>query len=58
MLLKGKKNSGEITLNGPAARKVQKGDEVIIISYASMDLSEAKIFKPTVIFPVANNSLQ
>lgn len=57
-VIKGKKNSGEITLNGPAARKVQKGDEVIIISYASLDLSEAKLFKPTVIFPGANNSLQ
>jgi len=57
-VIKGKKNSGEITLNGPAARKVQKGDEVIIISYVSMDLSKAKLFKPTVIFPSANNSLQ
>ena len=57
-IIKGKRDSGEITLNGPAARKVQKGDEVIIISYASMDLSEAKLFKPTVIFPGANNSLQ
>ena len=55
-VIRGKKNSGEITLNGPAARKVQKGDEVIIISYASMDLSEAKLFKPTVIFPGANNN--
>ena len=57
-VIRGKKNSGEITLNGPAARKVQKGDEVIIISYASMGLSEAKLFEPTVIFPGANNSLQ
>lgn len=57
-VIRGKKNSGEITLNGPAARKVQKGDEVIIISYASMSLSKAKIFKPTVIFPGEKNSLQ
>ena len=57
-VIKGIKDSGEITLNGPAARKVQKGDQVIIISYASMSLSEAKLFKPTVIFPGANNSLQ
>ena len=57
-VIRGKKNSGEIALNGPAARKVQKGDEVIIISYASMSLSEAKLFKPTVIFPGANNSLK
>ena len=41
MSLMAKKIVGEITLNGPAARKVQKGDEVIIISYASMDFDEA-----------------
>ena len=57
-VIRGKRDSGEITLNGPAARKVQKGDEIIIISYASMELSKAKIFKPTVIFPGTNNSLQ
>jgi aspartate 1-decarboxylase len=38
-------------MNGPAARKVQPGDIVIIISYASMDFEEAKAFKPTLIFP-------
>ena len=37
-IIKGKKGSGEVTLNGPAARKVQKGDKVIIISYARMSL--------------------
>ena len=40
------------------SHQLKKGDEVIIISYASMDLSNAKIFKPTVVFPGANNSLQ
>ncbi|WP_224484130.1 aspartate 1-decarboxylase [Robertkochia aurantiaca] len=49
--IKGKKNSGEITLNGPAARKVQRGDVVIIISYALLDFEEAKEFKPSLIFP-------
>jgi aspartate 1-decarboxylase len=47
----GKKNSGEITLNGPAARKVQKDDVIIIISYATMDFEAAKTFKPWIIFP-------
>ncbi len=47
----GERGSGEITLNGPAARKVQRGDIVIIISYATMDFEEAKNFQPTVIFP-------
>lgn len=47
----GTRGSGEITLNGPAARKVQKGDIVIIISYAYMDMEDAKVYNPTVIFP-------
>ena len=38
-------------MNGPAARLVEKGDVIIIISYASMTLDEAKQNKPTVIFP-------
>lgn len=50
-VIEGQKGSGEITLNGPAARKVQPGDVVIIISYALMDFEEAKGFKPTLIFP-------
>lgn len=56
-VIKGKKNSGEITLNGPAARKVQKGDEVIIISYALVDFDKSDKFKPTVVFPSKNNSI-
>jgi len=56
--IKGSKNSGEITLNGPAARKVQTGDVVIIMSYAIMDFEEAKTFKPWLVFPnETNNSL-
>lgn len=54
--IKGNRNSGEITLNGPAARKVQKGDVVIIISYGIMDFEEAKSFKPTLIFPDEENN--
>ena len=49
--IKGNRNSGEITLNGPAARKVQKGDIIIIISYGTIDLEEAKTFKPALVFP-------
>ena len=56
--IKGTKNSGEITLNGPAARKVHKGDIIIIMSYAIMDFEEAKTFKPWLVFPnEENNSL-
>jgi aspartate 1-decarboxylase len=47
----GERNSGQICLNGPAARKVAVGDVVIIISYACMDFEEAKTFRPWVIFP-------
>src|SRR5210317_2154766 len=50
-VIKGKRNSGVICLNGPAARKVQVGDVVIIISYASMDFEEAKKHTPSLIFP-------
>ena len=50
-VIKGKRGSGEVCLNGPAARKVAVGDIVIIISYASMDFEEAKSFDPVIIFP-------
>ena len=50
-IIKGEKGSGCICLNGAAARKVQVGDIVIIMSYALMDFEEAKTFKPSVIFP-------
>lgn len=50
-VIKGNRNSGEITLNGPAARKVQKGDIIIIISYGILDFEEAKTFKPSIVFP-------
>jgi aspartate 1-decarboxylase len=57
--IKGQKNSGEITLNGPAARKVAAGDIIIIISYALLDFEEAKSFKPWLVFPnEENNSLK
>ncbi|MCR5860979.1 aspartate 1-decarboxylase [Flavobacterium sp. J372] len=49
--IKGNRNSGEITLNGPAARKVQRGDIIIIISYGILDFEEAKSFRPTLVFP-------
>ncbi len=54
----GERNSGQICLNGPAARKVAVGDVVIIMSYATMDFEEARIFKPVVLFPdTATNKL-
>ena len=50
-IIKGERGSGCICLNGAAARKVQVGDIVIIMSYALMNFEEAKNFKPSVIFP-------
>jgi aspartate 1-decarboxylase len=50
-IIKGERHSGIICLNGAAARKVQPGDIIIIMSYAMMDFEEAKTFKPAIIFP-------
>jgi aspartate 1-decarboxylase len=56
-VIRGERNSGVICLNGPAARKVQVGDIIIIIAYALMPFEEAKQFKPTLVFPDENNRL-
>ena len=56
-VIPGKRNSGEITINGPAARKVQKGDKILIISYCSIEFVLAKKFKPTIIFPNESTNL-
>ncbi|WP_268033253.1 aspartate 1-decarboxylase [Algoriphagus sp. PAP.12] len=56
-VIKGERGSGQICLNGPAARKASVGDIVIIISYAGMEFEEAKKFKPIVIFPDDHNKL-
>lgn len=56
-VIKGERGSGQVCLNGPAARKAQVGDIVIVISYASMDFEEAKDYKPIVIFPDEQNRL-
>ncbi|HLV70984.1 MAG TPA: aspartate 1-decarboxylase [Xanthomarina sp.] len=50
-VIPGPRNSGEITLNGAAARKVAVGDTLILITYAFMNLEEAKVFKPSLVFP-------
>jgi aspartate 1-decarboxylase len=57
-VIKGVRGSGSIGLNGAAARRVQVGDKLIIISYAQMDFEEAKAFTPWVVFPdTATNKL-
>jgi aspartate 1-decarboxylase len=56
-IIKGERGSGTVCLNGPAARKAQPGDIVIIFSYASMDFEEARKFQPWIIFPTPDNKL-
>ena len=55
-IIKGERGSGCICLNGAAARKVQVGDIVIIMAYATMDFEEAKSFKTKIIFPDSNTN--
>ena len=56
-VIPGPRNTGEITLNGAAARKVAKGDILIIISYGIMEVEEAKNFKPSLVFPDEETNL-
>jgi aspartate 1-decarboxylase len=56
-VIKGERGSGVICLNGPAALQFSKEDEVIVISYATMDFEAAKSFVPKVVFPNKQNAL-
>lgn len=56
-VIPGARKSGEITLNGAAARKVAKGDVVILMSFALMEFEEAKQFKPALVFPDEETNL-
>ena len=56
-VIKGERGSGVVCLNGAAARKVQPGDVVIIMSYALMDFEEAKTFTPKLVFPKEGNKI-
>lgn len=56
-VIKGKRHSGTICLNGAAARKAEVGDVIIIIAYAMMTPEEAKTFKPATVFPDQNNRI-
>lgn len=58
-VIKGKRGSGVICLNGPAALKVSVGDVCIVLSYANMDFERARSFRPWVVFPdTASNKLK
>ncbi|MBN8703985.1 MAG: aspartate 1-decarboxylase [Bacteroidetes bacterium] len=56
-VIKGKRGTKEICMNGPAALKISKGDKVIIIAYVGMKIEAAKKFKPKIIFPKEDNSI-
>ncbi|SMC25821.1 L-aspartate 1-decarboxylase [Clostridium acidisoli DSM 12555] len=56
-VIAGEGGSKVICLNGAAARYVQPGDKVILMTYCQMDESEAKIHKPTVVFINDDNSI-
>ena len=56
-VIKSERGSGTVCLNGPAARKAQVGDIVIIISYASIKFEKARSFKPALVFPTPDNNL-
>lgn len=56
-VIRGERGSGTICINGAAARLVEKGDIVIIMAYTTMEMEEAKTFKPAVIFPDNSNKL-
>ena len=53
--IKGKRGSGEICMNGPAALKITKGDKIIIIAYTNITMEEADYFKAKIIFPNEHN---
>lgn len=57
-LIKGERGSGVCCLNGPAARKGEVGDVVIVLSYCSIDAETAKTFSPIVVFPEKDNRLK
>jgi aspartate 1-decarboxylase len=56
-VIKGERNSGVICLNGAAARLVQEGDIVIIMAYAWMSESEARVYSPSLVFPDSTNKI-
>ncbi len=55
--IKGERGTGTICLNGATARKVQVGDILIIMSYGSLPMAEAKAYQPILVFPDDNNRL-
>ncbi|CDN32461.1 Aspartate 1-decarboxylase [Mucinivorans hirudinis] len=55
-IIKGRRGSGEICVNGAAARLVSVGDVLIIISYCHLEFEQAKCFRPWIVFPDTNTN--
>jgi aspartate 1-decarboxylase len=55
-VIKGERGSGQVCLNGPAARQCVVGDVILILSFATIDSEDAKSFRPTIIFPDTNTN--
>jgi aspartate 1-decarboxylase len=56
-VIKGERGTGTVCLNGATARLAQVGDIVIIMSYAYMEMDEARNYKPILVFPDVDNKL-
>ncbi len=56
-VIRGERGSGTVCLNGATARLAQVGDVVIIMSYAHMEMDEARKYEPILIFPDNDNKL-
>jgi len=56
-VIKGARGTGVICLNGAAARLAQVGDIIIVMSYAYMEMDEARSYEPILIFPDPDNKL-
>ena len=54
--IQGERGTGQVCLNGPAARRCQPGDVIIVIAYGMMTIEEAKTFTPTVVFPTTETN--
>ena len=57
-VIKGRAGSGVVCLNGPAARGAAVGDEIIIVSYATVDSKEASRIKPKIVKVDAKNRIK
>jgi len=55
--IEGKKDSGEICVNGAAARKILKGEKIIILSFVHIDRKEAEVFRPKIVYVNGKNKI-